>query len=273
MLRTLLLSFSLQTAFFLNTKADIYPVEVFDYTSGELLSSTKEAEGWTTGWMANAELTEELDDDYLVAAESLTSAAYEQHGLRPVGGKFVSLPTGKVSSIYRGMEVELDWSAEADDLYLSYLVRWEGNHPTESSRVKVGFGEALDSAQSKSGFVRCFVALHGTGSADEMRLVLRNGGKTIRGEESYLAGETYLVVVRISTYSGSEPDVMSAVVFGPEDTVPTEAPEDWELTLSQAANGRATTLEFSSQLYHSGRLAELDELRFGPTWSSVTAAQ
>lgn len=246
-----------------------YPLETFDYPAEQPLNETKAAQGWASGWMADAELKQELPLGYLVTADSLTSAAFEQHGLQPSGGKFAA-PLEKKSVtvlMYREMEQTIDWSAEGDDLYFSALVRWDGNHTSKSSRMQIGFGE------SEASFNLVYVALAGTGEANEMNLVVRNNGATEFGEKALPAGETYFLVAKITTRSGADPDRISASIFGPNDNVPGESPADWDVEVERPANGQATSLRFISNLYLNGRKAYLDELRFGPSWESVTSSK
>lgn len=254
------------------TLADDNPLEVFDYPANMPLSDTKAEGGWSSGWKANADLSEDLSSDYTEVEGSLTSDAFEQHGLKPAGGKFSTEEQGEGLRMYRGINREIDWGSDSET-YLSYLVRWDGNHPTKSSRIQLGFGDRSLETDPKIGFGRSYVSLNGTGNADELNLMVRVNGATETGEKAYPAGPVYLVVVRISTYEGSMPDQMSAVVFGPNDEVPADEPTDWELSVSKPTNGKSDALEFNTQLYFQKRLTGFDELRFGDSWGAVTAAK
>jgi hypothetical protein len=247
--------------------AQILVTETFDYPSDSSMRNADGGTGWSTPWMADLELNTELPEDFAVTAESLDSSAFRSRGLEPTGNRFQVPESNAGARLFRGLENKITWGQNGTH-YISFLVRWTGSHATASSRLQLALGEQ-GSADVFSGAT--FVGLHSAESDDAMRLVVRNQGETAYGMESLPAGRVYFVVARLVTAPGDLPDEVSAVVYGPEDEVSVQEPDEWMASAVKSRTGLSVLVDLGLFVYKGNREASFDELRIGNSWESVTA--
>jgi hypothetical protein len=230
--------------------------ESFDYPPDVRLSTTEAAPGWSSGWKADQELTQVLDEEICgIIDPGLEHPALEARGVKQRGGAL--FVTKGPADIYRGLEAPIDWRTPSV-LYLRALVRWEGNHETGASRVLLRF----DSNST-------FVGLQGDNeNKNIMHLAVRNWRKDGRGEQPCPAGPVYLLVARLESSPAGE-DVISASIFDENRPLPETEPEEWDVSVANARSDQSSTFCINTHVYAKDRTVSVDEVVMADSYESL----
>jgi hypothetical protein len=231
--------------------------EDFNYPRGTTFATTAPGNGWSTGWKANQDLTEKIEDvEIRISANGLSHRALTAKGIRSEGGAFWTTRQGPVE-IYRGLETPIAWNVDST-IYLRALVRWNRNHHSGASRLLL----SLNGRGTYIGFM-------GNGEdRDVMNLVVRNQGETVKGDVPYPAGQTYLIVVRIETKHRGD-DIISASIFTENQSLPEGEPIDWQISVAKARSDFSEALGIETQVYLPNPLVEVDEILFAQSYQSL----
>lgn len=226
--------------------------EGFDYDS-ETEQNANGGFGWSSHWHRGR-----------LGGEDLLCVAPEQslHGPAqlesPQGGSLAcDKPPRRYSQYKRQVQHAVDLSADGIR-YLSFLVRPTAERP-DAERATANFVWMSNESPS----VRVSFGVLASGHAF---VYARCGGNSL-ADEPLRVGETYLFVGKMVT-SAIGSDQLFLKVFESDDTIDPREPETWTVV------GRPTELDASLDAVHvmlpapSG--CELDEIRIGTTWESVT---
>lgn len=182
-----------------------------------------------------------------IASGSLDSAAFNTFGLTPVGNR-VSESTG--ISMLRQLKKTINLRSQSST-YMSFLVR---RPATGAGGAEIHFTDDTVT-QCKFGWDSSFVSYAG--------LKTTTKGPVVQPDT------TYFVVVKIAA-DDPGPDQMFVRMYLPTEAVDaTEPTSSWSITATP--EGLSETLRIMEVKPTLGTSAiEIDEIRFGNTWESVT---
>jgi len=221
--------------------------EGFDYDAGGLNSSNNGGYGWEGGWYGNRDLTWGGNSGSAVVdkAWSLPSGfGYPAQGRSGSEGTNGNTPYRKLSATN-----QIDLSNAT--LYFSFLFRYDG------SAGKFEFG--LDTA-----------------AGEQFKLQIKNTGQLgLSGSSfqepgfSFATNTDYLLVGKI-TGNASGPDLFEVSVFPAGNSLPSGEPA-FQFSSSLESSAVIDRIKFGIPFASFDGGAFWDELRMGPSWSSVTA--
>lgn len=230
--------------------------EGFEYsTSGESMVSSEDF-GWAGPW----------DDLWPLASDGDSLEYPEGTAIRGRGGRVHLIQAG-ARNTFRNFDFEAPDGA-AGTYYMSFLAR-RGN---STSGLSVDWDSSTASTAGISG-------------SQGWRVVIGSGGNYQIGASAGLGGalfttanglspveETLLVVSKMVVHSNNDREFFLTAYRESTDVIDAEEPDEW---IAQTYNSQVVTQGLDRlrlRVFGSNNDVEIDEIRIGPTWQSVTGA-
>ncbi|MEP3481286.1 MAG: FecR domain-containing protein [Fuerstiella sp.] len=228
--------------------------EEFQY-AGPRLGRANGGHGWAGPWRRDVVKFEPSQAE-IVADDSLSLATFNFQG---TGGHF--LQNGKGSALRPMLNpVRLDIDAE---YYLSFLIR----KSRESARGVTQYGSVSLRPSSRARFVDSKILF---GVSSENNTIMNHNSDQKISAPKLKIGETYCYVARIVARKSS-PDRIMFRIYGPEETIGNSTPANWT---SESPPQQDNTIYTNLFLYVGGDASfQIDRIRIGSTWRSVTRPQ
>lgn len=233
--------------------------EPFDYT-GTAIDGKNGGIGWAQPW-------QDIDGDFALLSDddvSMDSAAFP---FTPVGDRVDNTNGAGVNDTrlaIRNMGWPFDLSKDGNVLYLSALVQRTpvGDQSGSDLQIRLYYSDA--NGEPDSSRARLFISSDGAWgvqAGSDTTSYAASGGAPV-------AGEVYFVVMRVN--AGQTEDTALFKAYGPGDTVPVTEPAEVDWDLKDVGSNSDAILEWVQLRFGKNNAGEIDELRIGSTWESVT---
>jgi PEP-CTERM motif len=232
--------------------------EPFDYTGDQLIGQTASATsvglvdpGAWTGTAVNSTLSND--------GVSLGGIVGYTAGL---GSRFSHSDTGGNRSLYRDMDMDLDWNLASDNtMYFSYLLERGANR----------FFDIKLNASSER-------IILGSNNGGNLRVRMSVGGGTLvegaTADGLLSLNTTYLIIGKVVTHADSvTSDEIYAKAYAAGSTVDAAEPAAWDVALTSGAVSNQGDNINNIRIYagNTSGTQQLDEFRLGTDWDSVLA--
>ena len=221
----------------------------FEYLAGRLRRG-RHGFGWSDGWRSENRGRGRL-------GTVVNSPDDRVFGIERKGRRQLRLEDG--DAIRRELESPLQLGAEA--VFLSSLLTRLDGEPTTDRSFEISLVDGTDGPGPRS---RSRIAF---GIDGEGRAFTRNGRKTARSDVTVEAGATCLLVVRIVEGEAGSIEV-TLRLYAANETLPPNPPDQWTITNVSVPDSKLVSSVRMAVM--PGATFDLDELRIGRTWESVT---
>lgn len=230
---------------------DLLALEAFDY-AGPHLGAAEGGNGWTGPWRKG------IDNSAppwarILPGESLTTPALSRKG---VGGAM--LKDGKGTAV-RPLSTPLRLDTDAV-YYMSFLLRKSREAPTGATQ----YGSVSLRSSDLANFENNRLVF---GMSSENYIIMTHNDHQVVSAPQLMLGESYFYVAKIVA-GESDPDQVLLRVYGPSEKVGSSEPFSW----SAVSRPQSDDTVFSNLVVFVGGDAafQVDEVRVGSTWASVT---
>jgi hypothetical protein len=242
--------------------ATLQAYEGFDYpnTGSNLLSGMNGGTGWASAWrFFGTTVPTTADNGHRLSQDdaSIQSAAFP---FTPIGDRVISKGIGAGNNTWadRTFADPFSFSTDGDVRYFSFLFQKDtGLTDTANDNMEVDFWSGSESAPATQTRF---------GSTSGEQFFFNNTSSPTF--ENLTVGQPYFVVLKLESHNLSN-DVLSAITYGPTETVPTTEPAVWD---SVRTPGLSATINGIRLWIGVPTTGEYDEIRMGTTWADVAAA-